>query len=140
VFTETLLLVVLELLVCSQKDGMLAADGAAQGVCVWRRWHDIVRAAEGRSAWEPAVKLSMQAAPASTCLAAKAIIERLRSLSTVHADLLYIGLFVVQLLYDLIFEKADPTAAACSSTHRDTKNRTMLSHERNLGGQLTTNK
>jgi hypothetical protein len=47
---------------------------------------------------------------------------------------------VLQLLYDLIFEKADPTAAACSSTHRDTKNRTMLSHERNLGGQLTTNK
>lgn len=47
---------------------------------------------------------------------------------------------VLQLLYDLIFEKADPTSPACSSTHRDTKNRTMLSHERNLGGQLTTNK
>ncbi|WIA11991.1 hypothetical protein OEZ85_012072 [Tetradesmus obliquus] len=44
------------------------------------------------------------------------------------------------LLYDLIFEKADPTSPACSSTHHDTKNRTMLSHERNLGGQLTTNK
>jgi hypothetical protein len=58
----------------------------------------------------------------------------------VHAELLFIGLFVLQLLYDLIFEKADPTAAACSSTHRDTKNHTMLSHERNLGGQLTTNK
>jgi hypothetical protein len=50
------------------------------------------------------------------------------------------GICVLQLLYDLIFEKADPTSPACSSTHRDTKNRTMLSHERNLGGQLTTNK
>lgn len=47
----------------------------------------------------------------------------------------------LQLLYDLVFEKAvDHKAPACSSTHRDTKNRTMLSHERSLGGQLTTNR
>ncbi len=47
----------------------------------------------------------------------------------------------MQLLFDLVFEKAaDPKSPACSSTHRDTKNRTMLSMERNLGGQLTTNR
>lgn len=50
-------------------------------------------------------------------------------------------MFALQLLYDLVFEKAaDPKSPASSKTHRDTKNATMLSHERNLGGQLTTNK
>lgn len=46
----------------------------------------------------------------------------------------------MQLLYDLVFEAAkDPKAPACSSTHRDTLNRTALTRERQHGGQLTTN-
>eukprot|EP00877_Chromochloris_zofingiensis_P001293 jgi/Chrzof1/11164/Cz05g26090.t1 len=43
-------------------------------------------------------------------------------------------------LYDLVNEKFDYSAPAASYTHRDTKNRTMLSHERNLGGMMTSSK
>eukprot|EP00879_Flechtneria_rotunda_P018872 GHRR01019809.1.p2 GENE.GHRR01019809.1~~GHRR01019809.1.p2 ORF type:complete len:102 (-),score=41.36 GHRR01019809.1:295-600(-) len=44
------------------------------------------------------------------------------------------------MLYDMVFEKAaDPKSPACSKTHRDTKNRTMLSQERTMGGLMTTN-
>ncbi|GBF91400.1 flagellar associated protein [Raphidocelis subcapitata] len=44
-------------------------------------------------------------------------------------------------LYDLVHEKPpDRTAPACSKVHRDTHNRTMLSHDRALGGALTTSR
>jgi hypothetical protein len=40
-----------------------------------------------------------------------------------------------------VFEKALPkTAPAASKVHRDTKNRTMLSRERDYNGQLTTSR
>ncbi|CAD7700952.1 unnamed protein product [Ostreobium quekettii] len=41
-------------------------------------------------------------------------------------------------LYDLIFEKEDPTFTGASKIHRDTQNPTMLSKSRNWGGLLTT--
>jgi hypothetical protein len=43
-----------------------------------------------------------------------------------------------QFLYDLVFEKEDPGFKGASKTHRDTRNRTMLSHDRHLGAALTT--
>ena len=43
-----------------------------------------------------------------------------------------------QLLYDLVFEKEDTTIKGASKTHRDTRNRTQLSHDRTFGGQLTS--
>lgn len=42
------------------------------------------------------------------------------------------------LLYDLVFEKEDPTFKGSSRTHRDTKNPTQLSHERKLGSTVTS--
>lgn len=58
-----------------------------------------------------------------------------------HPLVQYVFVSCLQLLYDLVFEKAaDPKSPAWSSTHRDTKNSTMLTHDRNLGGQLTTNR
>ncbi|KAJ9509060.1 hypothetical protein QJQ45_001547 [Haematococcus lacustris] len=41
-------------------------------------------------------------------------------------------------LYDSVFDKEDPGFRGASKTHRDTKNRTMLSHDRTLGGTMTT--
>lgn len=38
-----------------------------------------------------------------------------------------------------MFERDDPNFIGASKTHRDTRNRTMLSHDRNLGDTLTTN-
>jgi hypothetical protein len=51
-------------------------------------------------------------------------------------------LVLLQLLYDLVFEKAaDPKSPACSKTHRDTHNRTLMSLERSTGqGPVTTNR
>jgi hypothetical protein len=44
-----------------------------------------------------------------------------------------------QALYDLVYEKAPGREApACSKVHRDTHNPTALSHDRALGGRLTT--
>ncbi len=43
-----------------------------------------------------------------------------------------------QFLYDLVFEKEDPTFSGASRTHRDTRNKTMLSHDRNFGRTMTT--
>lgn len=43
-----------------------------------------------------------------------------------------------QFLYDLVFEKDDPHFSGASKTHRDTKNRTMHTHDRNTGAQATT--
>ncbi|KAJ9508775.1 hypothetical protein QJQ45_028089 [Haematococcus lacustris] len=40
-------------------------------------------------------------------------------------------------LYDSVFDKEDPGFRGASKTHRDTKNRTMLSHDRTLGGTMT---
>uniref|UniRef100_A0A7S0YM86 Flagellar associated protein n=1 Tax=Polytomella parva TaxID=51329 RepID=A0A7S0YM86_9CHLO len=42
------------------------------------------------------------------------------------------------LLYDLVFEKEDPNFTGASKTHRDTKNRTQLTKDRNLGSMSTT--
>mmetsp|Transcript_24638 Transcript_24638/g.67143 ORF Transcript_24638/g.67143 Transcript_24638/m.67143 type:complete len:243 (-) Transcript_24638:467-1195(-) len=42
-------------------------------------------------------------------------------------------------LYDLVFDKDDPNFIGASKTHRDTKNRTMQSKDRNLGQTMTTN-
>jgi len=42
-------------------------------------------------------------------------------------------------LYDLVFERDNPRSIGASKTHRDTMNRTQLSHERHLGDTLTTN-
>lgn len=44
----------------------------------------------------------------------------------------------MQYLYDLVFEKEDPGFKGASKTHRDTKNRTVLSKDRTNGGQMTT--
>lgn len=41
-------------------------------------------------------------------------------------------------LYDRIHEKTDPNANGASRTHRDTKNRTMMTTERYLGSLATT--
>uniref|UniRef100_A0A7S0R644 Flagellar associated protein n=1 Tax=Chlamydomonas leiostraca TaxID=1034604 RepID=A0A7S0R644_9CHLO len=41
-------------------------------------------------------------------------------------------------LYDLVFEKEDPKFKGASKTHRDTRNRTMLSTDRSFGGTMTT--
>ena len=43
-----------------------------------------------------------------------------------------------QFLYDLVFEKEDPKFKGASKTHRDTKNKTMLSTQRTVGGQMTS--
>ncbi|EFJ44899.1 hypothetical protein VOLCADRAFT_106267 [Volvox carteri f. nagariensis] len=40
--------------------------------------------------------------------------------------------------YDQVYEKEDPTFDGASKTHRDTKNRTMLSRERQQGELMTT--
>lgn len=42
------------------------------------------------------------------------------------------------LLYDLVFDKEEAGFSGASRTHRDTKNRTLLSHERALGDKMTT--
>ena len=47
-------------------------------------------------------------------------------------------LLFLQLLYDLVFEKEDTAFKGASKTHRDTQNRTQLSHDRTFGGQLTS--
>ncbi len=39
----------------------------------------------------------------------------------------------LQFLYDLVFEKEDPTYTGAARTHRNTRNRTMLSYDRNFG-------
>jgi hypothetical protein len=44
----------------------------------------------------------------------------------------------LQFLYDLVFEKDDPGFSGASKTHRDTRNRTMLSTDRNFGQAMTT--
>uniref|UniRef100_A0A7S1SY97 Uncharacterized protein n=1 Tax=Tetraselmis chuii TaxID=63592 RepID=A0A7S1SY97_9CHLO len=41
-------------------------------------------------------------------------------------------------LYDLVYEVDDPTRSGASKEARDTKNPTMLSHDRTLGGSRTT--
>jgi hypothetical protein len=41
-------------------------------------------------------------------------------------------------MYDQVFEKEDPGFDGASRTHRDTKNRTLLSHDRQLGEMATT--
>lgn len=41
-------------------------------------------------------------------------------------------------LYDLVYEKEDPKFSGASKTHRDTRNRTMLSHDRMFGQTMTT--
>jgi hypothetical protein len=38
-----------------------------------------------------------------------------------------------------VFEKEDKTFNGASKTHRDTKNPTHLSLDRNIGGQMTSN-
>lgn len=43
------------------------------------------------------------------------------------------------LLYDAVFEKDDPHTTGSSKVHRDTKNKTLLSPERDFGGQMTVN-
>lgn len=45
----------------------------------------------------------------------------------------------LQFLYDLVFDKDDPNFSGASKTHRDTRNRTMQSKDRNLGDTMTTN-
>lgn len=44
----------------------------------------------------------------------------------------------LQYLYDLVFEKEDPQFSGSSKTHRDTKNRTMLTKDRAVGPNMTT--
>lgn len=41
-------------------------------------------------------------------------------------------------LYDAVFEKEDPGFKGASKTHRDTKNKTILSKDRELGGLTTS--
>jgi hypothetical protein len=46
------------------------------------------------------------------------------------------------LMYDLVFEKESPSmlvSPGASKTHRDTQNKTRISHDRDFGGQLTVN-
>lgn len=46
------------------------------------------------------------------------------------------------LMYDLVFEKESPgklVSPGASKTHRDTQNKTRISHDRDFGGQLTVN-
>lgn len=43
-------------------------------------------------------------------------------------------------LYDLVFEKEDPAFKGASKTHRDTRNRTMHSTDRDFGATMTTHK
>lgn len=45
----------------------------------------------------------------------------------------------LQFLYDLVFDKDDPNCSGASKTHRDTRNRTMKSKDRDLGNTMTTN-
>lgn len=41
-------------------------------------------------------------------------------------------------MYDLVFEKDDPKFSGASKTHRDTKNKTRLTHDRAMGEKMTT--
>ncbi|KAG2497850.1 hypothetical protein HYH03_004117 [Edaphochlamys debaryana] len=43
-------------------------------------------------------------------------------------------------MYDQVYEKEDPNFDGASRTHRDTKNKTMLSRDRELGEMITTTK
>mmetsp|Transcript_2052 Transcript_2052/g.3236 ORF Transcript_2052/g.3236 Transcript_2052/m.3236 type:complete len:243 (+) Transcript_2052:238-966(+) len=41
-------------------------------------------------------------------------------------------------LYDRVFDKEDPSFSGSSKVHRNTRNPTMLSHDRNFGAGMTT--
>ena len=47
--------------------------------------------------------------------------------------------FILQFLYDLVFEKPEPGRIGASKTHRDTLNPTRHTHVRNMGKLMTTN-
>jgi len=52
---------------------------------------------------------------------------------------MFLSIHYLQFLYDLVFDKDDPNFIGASKTHRDTRNRTMQSKDRNLGDTMTTN-